>query len=103
GGALSAFFLAPVLEQPGLRVHYEQIDRAAAERTAAEVRAISADIDARLGIPPPEPIDVHLAENPAAFAREVDRLAAGAVVPEWALAVALPGASAVVIRAERLD
>jgi hypothetical protein len=95
---------AALLEAPGgIRVHFQPHDSAAARRAAAETREISDDIERRIGVAPPAPLDVHIAENDAAFNRIVGALAAGAEPPAWALAVAIPGAKAVVIRASRLQ
>ncbi len=97
---------APVLEAPGLRVHYQERDEARARQAVALFRDVAADIETRLGLAPPAPLDVYLSENDAAFERVVGELAAGARPPGWALAVAIPGGSggpAVVVRASRLE
>jgi len=85
-------------------VRYEALDEARARQAVAIMTELEAEVQARLGVPVPGPLLVHLAVSDADFERVVHELTAGmGKPPAWALAVALPNAGAVVIRAGRLE
>jgi hypothetical protein len=95
--------LLPVLTVPGVRVEYAERDAGQARRTAEIVRGVEAEVAARLGVRVPDPVDVALAESDPAFDRIFASLGGRGRPPEWALAVAIPDAAAIVVRTTRLE
>jgi hypothetical protein len=95
---------APVLDAEGIAVRYEPRDRGRAEQALRTVPGIADEVARRLGVAPPRPLLVVLAEGDAQLDRAVEELTRGrGRAPPWALAVAIPGAGAVVVRARRLE
>jgi hypothetical protein len=89
------------IERGGLVIHHTQSDAGRAEATADLLAKVQAQVEAQLGLRVPLPIDVHLAPSERHFKDTMQALA-GTQAPAWAQAVALPHASAVVIKARTL-
>ncbi len=67
------------------------------------MRELADEVEAALGLAPPEPVTVVLALTDGGYERAVRELAGGGPgPPDWSLAAAIPGRNAVAIRASRL-